>query len=145
MTDNTWRAFGTFVVLLGCSTLAIPKYIFPICEADDLFFLSSYHPIMRCYWFGQVEIILGLIVILAGSVVIYRPASDVRLFAGVMLVGLGFVIVAVSTNLIIGSTCGHSHSLCQTGTKPAERVAGVVIVLAGLGLILSSRKRSTQR
>lgn len=145
MTEKTWRILGIFVVLLGWSVAIIPKFIFPICEADHLVFLRSYQPTMRCYWFGQIEIVLGLLVIPTGLIVLYQPDPNVRLCAGVMLIGLGLAAIAVSTNLIIGSTCGHLNSLCQTGTKPAERIAGALVIIVGLGLVLPLHRRSTQR
>ncbi len=51
------RVFALFIMLLGLSVTFIPKYIFPICESDNLRFFNSYQPVMRCFWFGRTEIL----------------------------------------------------------------------------------------
>ncbi|TKJ33325.1 MAG: hypothetical protein CEE38_20985 [Planctomycetes bacterium B3_Pla] len=138
------RAIGIIVVLLGLSIAIIPRFVFPVCEAGSLGFMNSFQPTMRCYWFGRVEIILGSLVAFTGLIMLFLPKPDAGLVSGVILIGLGVAVIAVSTNAIIGSTCGHSHSLCQIGTKPAERIAGGLVILMGFGLVMSSRKGSMQ-
>jgi hypothetical protein len=131
-------------MLVGLSAALIPWFIFPVCEANHLGFANSFQPTMRCYWFGQVEIVLGSLVAFTGLIMLFLPKRDVGLVSGLILIGLGIAVIAVSTNAIIGSTCGHSHSLCQIGTKPAERIAGGLVILMGFGLVVSSRKGSLQ-
>ncbi|MHC4144326.1 MAG: DUF4418 family protein [Planctomycetota bacterium] len=139
------RAIGIIVVLLGLSIAIIPRFVFPVCEAGNLGFANSFQPTMRCYWFGQVEIVLGSLVAFTGLIMPFIPKRDIGLVSGLILIGLGVTVIAVSTNAIIGSTCGHSHSLCQIGTKPAERIAGGFVILMGFGLVMSSRKGSLQQ
>ena len=69
------RVLAAFVVVLGLSVAFIPKYIFPICESGNLGFFSPYQPVMRCFWFGKMEIFLGLLVVLAGLVG-FNPETD---------------------------------------------------------------------
>ena len=134
------RVLALFIMLLGLSVALIPKYIFPICESDNLGFFSSYQPTMRCFWFGRTEILFGLLVVLAGLILLYRPTPDTNFSIGVLLIGLGLAIILVSVNAVIGSTCGHKGSLCQIGTKPAERIAGAFIIISGLISCLSKQK-----
>ena len=135
------RVFALFIMLLGLSVAFIPKYIFPICESDNLGFFNSYQPAMRCFWFGRTEILFGLLVVLAGLVLFYRPTPDTHFSIGALLIGLGLAIILVSVNAVIGSTCGHKGSLCQIGTKPAERIAGALAIVFGLILVVFPGKR----
>ncbi len=132
-------------MLGGLSVAFIPKYIFPICESDNLGFFSSYQPVMRCFWFGRAEILFGLLVVLAGLILFYRPTPDTHFALGALLIGLGLAIILVSVNAVIGSTCGHKGSLCQIGTKPAERIAGAIVIVSGLILAVFLGNRNKQK
>ncbi len=139
------RVLAAIIVVLGLNVAFIPKYIFPICESDNLGFFSSYSPVMRCFWFGRMELFLGGLVVLSGLILFFRPISDSYFAVGALLIGLGLVITLVSLNTVIGSTCGHAHSICQIGTKPAERIAGVLVIISGLILVISPGKRYEQK
>ncbi len=139
------RVSAIFIMLLGLSVAFIPKYIFPICESDNLRFFNSYQPVMRCFWFGRAEILFGLLVVLAGLILFYRPTPDTYFSIGALLIGLGLAIILVSVNAVIGSTCGHKGSLCQIGTKPAERIAGALVIVSGLILAVFPGKRYKQK
>ncbi len=139
------RVLAAFVVVLGLSVAFIPKYIFPICESDNLGFFSFYSPVMRCFWFGRIELFLGGLVVLSGLILFFRPTSDNHFAIGALLIGLGLVIISVSVNAVIGSTCGHKGSLCQIGTKPAERIAGALVIVSGLILVVFPGKRYEQK
>ncbi len=139
------RVMALFIMFLGICVALIPKYIFPICESDNLGFSNSYQPVMRCFWFGRTEILFGLLVVLAGLVLFCRPTPDVHFSIGVLLIGMGLAIILVSVNAVIGSTCGHKGSLCQIGTKPAERIAGSLAIAFGLILVVFPGKRCKQK
>ncbi len=139
------RVLAAIIAVLGLSVLIVPKYIFPICESGDLGFFSSYEPVMRCFWFGRIELFLGGLVILSGLILFFRATPDTHFAIGALLIGLGLVIMLVSFNTVIGSTCGHMHSICQIGTKPAERIVGSLVMIFGLILIIFSRKRREQK
>ena len=96
---------------------------------------------MRCFWFGRIESFLGGLVVLAGLILLFRPTPDTHFAIGALLIGLGLVIVLVSLNMVIGSTCGHIRSICQIGTKPAERIAGSLVTILGLILVVLSSKK----
>ena len=139
------RVLATIIVVLGLIVAIIPKYIFPICESDNLGVFSSYTPIMRCFWFGRIELYMGGLVVLSGLVLFFRPKSDNRFAIGALLIGLGLVIMLVTLNTVVGSTCGHVHSICQIGTKPAERISGTLVTIFGLILMISSGRRYEQK
>jgi len=139
------RVLAAIIVVLGLAVACIPKFIFPICESGDLGFFSSYQPIMRCFWFGRIELFLGGLVVLSGLILFFRPTLDSHFAIGALLVGLGLVIIMVSLNTVIGSTCGHVRSICQIGTKPAERIAGALVTIIGLILVVFPSKKYEQK
>ena len=139
------RVLAAVIVILGLTVAFIPKYIFPICESDNLAFFSSYQPVMRCFWFGRMELFMGALVVLSGLILFFRQTPESHFAIGALLIGLGLVIALVSLNTVIGSTCGHMHSLCQTGTKPAERISGAIIAIFGLILVFFPNRRSEKK
>ncbi len=145
MRTGVSRVLAVLVVLVGLSVALIPKYVFPICESANLWFSSSYQPIMRCFWLGRVEFLLGGLVAIVGVILLLRSTRDTRFVLGVVLGGLGLVIILATLNSVIGSTCGHANSLCQIGTKPAERIAGALLIIFGLILAAIPNKRCEQK
>lgn len=139
------RVLAVIIALVGLSVAFTPKYIFPICESANLGLFTSYQPIMRCFWFGRVELLLGGLVVLCGLILWLRSTCDTRFAIGALLIGLGIVIILVSVNTVIGSMCGHKGSICQIGTKPAERIAGTLVIICGLILLVCPGKRSEQK
>ncbi len=139
------RILAIVIVVLGLSVAFIPKYIFPICDSGNLGFFNSFQPTMRCFWFGRMELFLGGLVVLSGLILFFRPTPDSHFAIGALLIGLGLVIISVSVNAVIGSTCGHKGSLCQIGTKPAERIAGALVIVSGLILAVFPGKRCKQK
>ena len=88
---------------------------------------------------------MGGLVVLSGLILFFRSTSDTNFAIGALLIGLGLVIILVSLNTVIGSTCGHAHSICQIGTKPAERIAGAILTIFGLFLMVFPGKRYEQK
>ena len=94
------RVSATIIVALGLIVVFTPKYIFPICESAQLGFFSSYKPIMRCFWFGRVELFLGGLVVLCGLILLYRSTPEGRFVIGVLLAGLGLVVLLAFVNSV---------------------------------------------
>ena len=88
---------------------------------------------------------MGGLVVLSGLIFFFRPTPDGRFAIGALLIGLGLVIILVSMNMVIGSICGHKGSLCQIGTKPAERIAGALVTIFGLIMVVFTSKRNEQK
>jgi hypothetical protein len=130
------------VLLQGVFVVLIPGLLFPICESAHLGWVQNYEPFMRCFWYGQVEILLGLCVGMAGLGLLLRPTRDCCFAMGLILLVLGMAIILVSCNGVIGSTCGHAVSRCQIGTKPASRLAGGLTCVFGVILLIGSCRRS---
>lgn len=135
------KSLSLGAIALGLFVVLAPGVLFPICEAEHLGFVTSFQPTMRCFWLGQTEIILGICIMGAGLILLVRPSRDSFFAVGLMLAVLGLAVIMVSLNVVIGSVCGHAHSSCQIGTKPALRLAGVLVIVTGIiSLILSLRK-----
>ena len=139
MKERTTRVLALVTMLLGLLVVLTPRFIFPICESAHLSLWESHDAVMRCYWFGKAEFLIGGLVVLAGLLAFVRPTRETRSAAGIMLAGLGLVAILLSLDTVIGSTCGHSGSICQLGAKPAVRAAGGVAVIIGLLFALSAR------
>jgi hypothetical protein len=137
-----WCVPGVAVLGLGVFIALTPGLLFPVCEADHLGWAGDFRPTMRCFWLGQTEMVLGACIAVAGVALLLRPGRDSAFVAGCMLLALGSAVILVSLNGVIGSLCGHPHSRCQIGTKPALRLAGAPTGLLGAGLLLRSMRQS---
>jgi hypothetical protein len=139
---NPWsKALGLGVIVLGLFVALAPKWLLPVCESEHLGIVNAFQPTMRCFWMGQTEILLGICIIMAGLIPILRPGPDALFAVGLMLAVLGIAVIMASLNSIIGSICGHQHSSCQIGTKPALRLAGALLIIIGMvSFALSLRK-----
>ena len=146
MTYRLPRTLGLSIAVLGLLVALTPKWLLPICEYQSLGIVpGDYHPTMRCFWFGQAEILLGMCVIVAGLILIIRPARDTQFSVGALLLPLSAAIYMVSLNSVIGSVCGHQNSSCQVGTKPAERLAAGILLILGIAALLSSFRDPQRR
>ena len=79
------RMPGLIVLLNGVFVVLIPGVLFPICESAHLGWTQGYQPSMRCFWYGQAEILLGLCVCVAGLGLCFRPTRDCGFAVGLML------------------------------------------------------------
>ena len=146
MTYRLPRRLGVSIAVLGLLVALIPKWLLPICEHSALGLVpGDYHPTMRCFWFGQAEILLGMCVAVAGLILIIRPVRDAQFSVGALLLPLSVAIFVVSLNSVIGSLCGHPNASCQVGTKPAERLAAGALVILGIIALLSSFRDPLRR
>ena len=135
------RSLAIAAVLLGLLVAIAPRLIFPVCQIDLFSTGSAPEPRMRCFWFAQAELLIGGAIMLAGLAAAWRPGRDAAFLAGLVLTGLGAAAMLVSCNAVIGSMCAHpGGALCQTGTKPAERIIGGLVIITGLALVAASFK-----
>ncbi len=137
-----WILPGLLVLGGGIFITLTPVMLFPICEAEHLGWAGDFRPTMRCFWLGQAAILLGGCVAVAGLTLLLRPRRDSAFAVGCILLALGAAVILVSLDGVIGSLCGHAHSRCQIGTKPALRLAGGLTALLGTGLVFWSSRKS---
>lgn len=121
MTKN--KITGIVIALLGLLTALIPTVIFKVCAAMDGKF-------MKCHWTSQVEVALGIAVLVLGLLIVLSKENAAASAYAVASAVNGVLVILIPT-VVIG-VCGSADMPCHSGTKPALIIAGALIAAAGL-------------
>lgn len=114
---------GIVIALLGLLTALIPTVIFKVCAAMDGKF-------MKCHWTSQVEVALGIAVLVLGLLIVLSKENAAASAYAVASAVNGVLVILIPT-VVIG-VCGSADMPCHSGTKPALIIAGALIAAAGL-------------
>ena len=114
---------GIVIALLGLLTALIPTVIFKVCAAMDGKF-------MKCHWTSQVEVALGIGVLVLGLLIVLSKENAAASAYAVASAVNGVLVILIPT-VVIG-VCGSADMPCHSGTKPALIIAGALIAAAGL-------------
>ena len=114
---------GIVIALLGLLTALIPTVIFKVCAAMDGKF-------MKCHWTSQVEVALGIAVLVLGLLTVLSKENAAASAYAVASAVNGVLVILIPT-VVIG-VCGSADMPCHSGTKPALIIAGALIAAAGL-------------
>lgn len=114
---------GIVIALLGLLTALIPTVIFKVCAAMDGKF-------MKCHWTSQVEVALGISVLVLGLLIVLSKENAAASAYAVASAVNGVLVILIPT-VVIG-VCGSADMPCHSGTKPALIIAGALIAAAGL-------------
>ena len=114
---------GIVIALLGLLTALIPTVIFKVCAAMDGKF-------MKCHWTSQVEVALGIAVLVLGLLIVLSKENAAASAYAVASAVNGVLVILIPTAVI--GVCGSADMPCHSGTKPALIIAGALIAAAGL-------------
>lgn len=114
---------GIVIALLGLLTALIPTVIFKVCAAMDGKF-------MKCHWTSQVEVALGIAVLVLGLLIVLAKENAASSAYAVASAINGVLVILIPT-VVIG-VCGSADMPCNSGTKPALIIAGALIIVVAL-------------
>lgn len=114
---------GIVIALLGLLTALIPTVIFKVCAAMDGKF-------MKCHWTSQVEVALGIAVLVLGLLIVLAKENAASSAYAVASAVNGVLVILIPT-VVIG-VCGSADMPCHSGTKPALIIAGALIIVVAL-------------
>lgn len=114
---------GIVIALLGLLTALIPTVIFKVCAAMDGKF-------MKCHWTSQVEVALGIAVLVLGLLIVLAKENAASSAYAVTSAINGVLVILIPT-VVIG-VCGSADMPCHSGTKPALIIAGALIIVVAL-------------
>ena len=144
------RLSGLISLIAGFLFIAIPYFIFPVCEFaandsaphhepaghdpaphHDPAAMSAGHskPHMPCFWSARAELGLGLLIIVAGLLLTVSPSPERRL--GLSLMAAAALGGALPTILI--GMCPGTATPCHAGTLPAQLILSAALFLGALG------------
>lgn len=114
---------GIVIALLGLLTALIPTVIFKVCAAMDGKF-------MKCHWTSQVEVALGITVLVLGLLIVLAKENAASSAYAVASAINGVLVILIPTAVI--GVCGSADMPCNSGTKPALIIAGALIIVVAL-------------
>ena len=120
---NKTKITGIVIALLGLLTALIPTVIFKVCAAMDGKF-------MKCHWTSQVEVALGIAVLVLGLLIVLAKENAASSAYAVASAVNGVLVILIPT-VVIG-VCGSADMPCNSGTKPALIIAGALIIVVAL-------------
>ena len=112
--------FGSVIIMLGFLISLGPQFLFKVCAHGE-----DGYP--RCYWSGQAEIGMGLLIVALGvcMIVFTDPKTHLGLAIGVFLAG--FIALFIPNTLIGG--CGMMSMQCRKVAFPALTVESVILLV----------------
>ncbi len=116
-------------IVCGLLVAATP-FILPVCQGLLQTTTGKNVP-MRCYYTGQTEIVVGLLIAVVGVLAFFfGKQAEARGALSAVVLALGAVVILIPT-VIIG-TCASPDMACNIGTKPALLLLGTATVILGL-------------
>lgn len=114
---------GIAVAVFGLLTMLVPVCIFPACSKMIETAAGGTVP-MRCFWSGQAEIGIGVLILCGGLLLVLFRSPLIRIGISVMTALAGVLALLVPTVLIGG--CEMDTMACRMTTFPALIILGVL-------------------
>jgi hypothetical protein len=136
--DKMVNGIGALLVLLGIVIILTPWIIFPVCEMEGSFVVttSGAKLPMTCGWTARAETGVGALIVVAGGLLIARSTPETRQAVGVFSIAMGALVILFPTFLI--GMCKVATHPCRLTTLPMLEVLGVLVVIIG-GYLLWKR------
>lgn len=142
--SHVWKIAAVTGFVIGGIVALTPYQLAPVC--DHLIELSSGKMIpMKCNWMGRIEVIVGLMTMLASLLVFVMKQKTAKSALGVILGLLGLQILIIPTELGIG-VCSNAQMPCITTAKFLTfEGSGLLVTSVAAFSSLISRKRNLER
>jgi hypothetical protein len=129
--DKTINVYGALLVLLGIIIILTPWIIFPVCEMEGSYVVTStgMKLPMTCGWSARAESGIGALIVVAGGLLIARSTRETRQAVGVFTIAMGALVILFPTVLI--GMCKVATHPCRMTTLPALEILGVIVIIVG--------------
>lgn len=115
-------ATGIPLIVLGLLIAIGPYTLFKVCDHTE--------KIMKCYWTARAEIGIGVLIAIAGILIIAFKSRQASISISILNVFTSIVAILVPAVLIGG--CGMKTMACRASTFP------VLYVLSSISIIISA-------
>lgn len=123
---------GIITIVLGILVALIPTVLFPVCT-DMIELMNGKTLFMKCHWTAMAELVMGILIVMAGILLISFKKPETRLALSIMVFLFGLVALLFTT-VVIGM-CMTATMACRVGTEPALIVVSALTMAAGIGSI----------
>jgi hypothetical protein len=131
MTDKNVNLYGVLLVILGILIILVPWIIFPVCEVEGSYMISStgMKVPMTCGWTARADSGVGALIVVAGGLLVARSSKETRQAVGIFSIAMGALVVLFPTILI--GMCKVATHPCRMTTLPALEILGVIVIIIG--------------
>ena len=106
-------------VVTGILTALIPTVIFPVCDSSE--------KKMACFYTGQAEIGLGIVIAILGLITVAIKSEDIRI--GISISQIANALLVILFPIKLTGLCGMDMMPCRMGTEPALIVAAIILIV----------------
>ncbi len=131
------KFLGIALVVLALAIAIVPAFTDCQSQGKSITLANGKTIPMKCHWTGIAEIAVGAPLLAVGAMMIPTRRKTNLLSLGVLGTVLGVMAVLLPNKLI--GVCSTSM-LCNTVMQPTLTVLGGLVIVGGLGTIVSSRR-----
>ncbi len=134
------RILGILNIILGAILAFIPSHIAPVCQKVVVLISGKERP-MKCFFTGQAEFGVGLLILFAGIILLIVNREAVAKGISMTLAMAGAFAIALAYKLI--GMCMTPIMDCRVHTEPAIYLVGGIIIVVNLifAYILDKQKK----
>lgn len=131
---------AVLLLILGVFLIVAPWTITPVCEVGGMFAeLKTGKTLpMPCGWTARAEIGMGILLIVAGALLLFAQTAEAKRMIGIFGVVLGILVILFP--LYITKTCMLADHPCNTLTKPVLILVGIIAIAVSAWVAYSSKK-----
>ncbi|MBN1978934.1 MAG: DUF4418 family protein [Anaerolineae bacterium] len=127
---------GVAIIVLAVVLAVVPMFTDCQSAGRALTLESGKQVPMKCHWTGLAELGLSLPLAPVGLMMILSRRKESRRVLGIT--GMIFGVVAILLPTLLIGVCANPDMSCLSIMKPAEILAGVLVIGASLGVVIAS-------
>jgi hypothetical protein len=134
--NTSMAIIGGIFIVLALLMAIIPQFSSCQSQGSSIALPNGTTVPMKCYWTGQAELVLAVILLVIGILLIISRKVETQKYLSIVGILLGILAILMPT-FIIG-VCAMPTHICNTIMKTSLLILGPLVILDGLaGLILA--------
>lgn len=134
--------FGITILVLGVLLALMPQILLPVC-AKGLELANGNTVPMACHWTGIFSTVLGVLIALAGVLMLVFREAQTQQALGIFSAALALTTILIATCIV--GVCKNAVMPCHMGTQPGVIVVSILTIVCSILQIAASMKAKKAR